>query len=89
MELRSIPPERLALFIRALSARLRSHKDFEAVQAVLSVFLRVQGDLLTQDEDAISALRTLSTLQEQESERICRLIGFGLGALTFVRNAPV
>ena len=35
-----------ALFLRALIARLKSRKDFEAVQAVLSVFISVHADAL-------------------------------------------
>ncbi|KAL9936349.1 hypothetical protein V8E36_004417 [Tilletia maclaganii] len=36
----------LTNFLRACTARLQAHLDYEAVQAMLSVFVRVQGDVL-------------------------------------------
>jgi U3 small nucleolar RNA-associated protein 21 len=47
MEIRSlISLEHLDLFLSALIGRLKSHRDFEAVQAVLNVFLTVHADVL-------------------------------------------
>lgn len=89
LELRSLTVDHLAPFIDALTARLRSHKDFEAIQSVLAVFLRVQGEALLDDTQAIEALRILSVEQDRESERISKLVGFCLGSLSFIRNAPV
>jgi U3 small nucleolar RNA-associated protein 21 len=46
-ELRSLSTAaELELFIGALTARLRRHLDYEAVQALLAVFVRVQADVL-------------------------------------------
>lgn len=36
----------LARFLRILAARLRAHRDFEAVQALVAVFTRIHGDVI-------------------------------------------
>lgn len=47
VEIRSLATEQeLILFIRALTARLKSRKDFEAVQAVMNVFLTAHSEVL-------------------------------------------
>jgi U3 small nucleolar RNA-associated protein 21 len=53
LEIRSLPLPYLAPFLHTLTQRLKSHKDFEAVQALLAVFLRVRGEALVRPEDAI------------------------------------
>lgn len=48
LEVRSLAStEQLVLFLRALTQRLRSRRDFEAVQAVLNVFLAIHTDQLS------------------------------------------
>lgn len=47
VEIRSLATEReLILFTKALTARLHSRKDFEAVQAVMNVFLTAHSEVL-------------------------------------------
>lgn len=47
VEIRSLATEReLILFIQALTCRLKSRKDFEAVQAVMNVFLTAHSEIL-------------------------------------------
>lgn len=47
VEIRSLATENeLILFIKALTARLKSRKDFEAVQAVMNVFLTAHSEVL-------------------------------------------
>lgn len=47
IEIRSLSTEReLILFVEALTARLASRKDFEAVQAVMNVFLSAHSEVL-------------------------------------------
>jgi Utp21 specific WD40 associated putative domain len=88
LELRSLPPSQLAPFARALGQRLKSHQDFEAVQAILSAFLTIQGDALIMQggPGAEQALRELRSEQQKEAERVSRLVGFCLGAVGFIRN---
>lgn len=48
LEIRSLAGvDQLELFMHAITARLRSRRDFEAVQAVMSVFLTIHGDVLS------------------------------------------
>lgn len=90
LEIRSLPLTHLAAFLDALSARLASRKDFEAVQALLSVFLRVQGDMLiSSGADVQESMRRLMGEQERETKRIGGKIGYCSGVLSFVRNAPL
>lgn len=102
LELRTLTPPDLAPILRALTARLKSHRDYEAVQAVLAVLLRVQGDVLIgldasadEEEDveagreeALVAMEALLEAQQAEAKRLGGLVGFALGAIGFVRNAP-
>lgn len=50
LEIRSLATEQeLILFLQALTSRLRSRKDFEAVQAILNVFLSAHSEVLIGD----------------------------------------
>ncbi|KAF8610566.1 Utp21-domain-containing protein [Ceratobasidium sp. AG-I] len=86
-ELRSLSslPD-LALFTHALTQRLASHRDFEAVQTYLSVFLRLHGDMFTEHEELRSAMQELAVVHRRESERILELVDAGLGTLGFIRG---
>jgi U3 small nucleolar RNA-associated protein 21 len=74
--------------VRAMCQRLKSHQDFEAVQAVLSTFLKIQGDtIIKQGGSGIEeALQELGVEQQNEASRVARLVGFSLGAVSFVRG---
>jgi U3 small nucleolar RNA-associated protein 21 len=76
----------LELFMHALTQRLKSHRDFEAVQTYLAVFLRLHGDMLTEHEELRSAMESLEFIHRKESERILELVDAGLGTLGFVRG---
>lgn len=77
-------------FLNALSARLRTHRDFEAVQSFLAVFLRLHGaTIIQEDGDDTSvqvALEDLVEVQKIESERVLELVSSSLGTLSFVRD---
>jgi U3 small nucleolar RNA-associated protein 21 len=79
----------LELFILALTQRLRSHRDFEAVQALLAVFLRIHGEVLVQNIELQRPLETLRAEQVREGGRLGQLCGYSQGVLSFVRNAPM
>jgi U3 small nucleolar RNA-associated protein 21 len=74
-------------------ARLKTHRDFEAVQTLLAVFLRLHGEFILtfkDDERGNELQETLEALfgvQKSESERILELVSSGLGTLSFVRDA--
>ncbi|KDQ12262.1 hypothetical protein BOTBODRAFT_189275 [Botryobasidium botryosum FD-172 SS1] len=87
----SAPQPPLALFLGALTQRLRAHRDFEAVQTFISVFLRIHGEALVgeSDEDAEEVRRRMVVLREvqkAESSRVMELIQASLGTLAFVRD---
>ena len=88
LEIRSLLSlQHLDAFITALTQRLRSKKDYEAVQAYLAVFLRVHGDVLVANTELRDALLSLKEEQKREGERVRRLVGYALGTIGFLRNA--
>ncbi|WVQ82957.1 hypothetical protein IAT38_005093 [Cryptococcus sp. DSM 104549] len=76
----------LSLFITALTRRLQSHRDFEAVQAIMAVFLSVHGDMLIANAELKEGLVTLREEQGKESKRLRELVGYTLGTLAFLRG---
>lgn len=87
VEIRSlISLDHLTTFLRALTQRLKSHKDFEAVQAFLSVFLTVHGDVLIANPEMNEVLKELKSVQARESGRLGELISYSLGTLGFLRS---
>lgn len=87
LELRSLMTlDILGLFLNALTQRLRSHRDFEAVQAMQNVFLRMHGDVLIANQELNSELDKLVEVQRKESQRVLELITSSLGTLGFVRD---
>jgi len=102
LEIRSLANEtQLVLFLKALTARLRSKKDFEAVQAILSVFLSVHSETLTaQDDDAMEddeegdsalhiALQEMLNAQATETKSVGNLVRTSLGLVAWARGVPV
>ncbi|KAF9477557.1 Utp21-domain-containing protein [Pholiota conissans] len=87
LELRSLLSlDNLALFLNALTQRLTSHRDFEAVQAMQNVFLRMHGDVFIANPELQSELEKLAEVQRRESQRVLELITSSLGTLGFVRD---
>ncbi|KAG5721829.1 hypothetical protein E4T56_gene14429, partial [Termitomyces sp. T112] len=87
LEIRSLVTlEGHATFINALTRRLISHRDFEAVQAMQNVFLNIHGEALTQNEELQEHLERLLAAQKKESHRILDLVTSSLGTLGFVRD---
>ncbi|KAK0228621.1 Utp21 specific WD40 associated putative domain-containing protein [Armillaria fumosa] len=87
LEIRSlISLDSLQLFTHSLRQRLLSRKDFEAVQAVQNVFLRIHGDVLIENSELQSDMMELLEVQRKESERVLELIASSLGTLGFVKD---
>ncbi|KAJ3552995.1 hypothetical protein NM688_g3858 [Phlebia brevispora] len=87
LEIRSLVTlEAQRLFLTALIQRLRSHRDFEAVQAFQNVFLRLHGDVLVANQELLDVLVKLQDVQRTESERVLELLASSLGTLGFVRD---
>ena len=74
------------MFINALTQRLLSHRDFEAVQALQNVFLRMHADVLIENPELRQRLEKLAAVQREESQRVLDLIASSLGTLGFVRD---
>lgn len=80
----------LVAFLHALKQRLESHKDYEAVQTYLAVFLRIHGDVLAQNgAECKEALVAVQRAQEKEATRLSELVGQTLGTLAFLRGVPI
>ncbi|KAI0934749.1 hypothetical protein AcV5_006491 [Taiwanofungus camphoratus] len=76
----------LRMFLTALTRRLNSHRDFEAIQTFQNVFLRMHGDVLAANAELQQELETLQRVQRQESEKLLELLASSLGTLSFVRD---
>ncbi|CBX99958.1 hypothetical protein IAQ61_002826 [Plenodomus lingam] len=81
------PYTELRTFIEALSARLKERRDYELVQAWMSVFLRLHGDTLVKDQSLIDELRKWQEEANRERERIGGLVGYSVGVVGWVRSA--
>lgn len=87
LELRSLTTlDSLRVFINALTRRLLSHRDFEAVQAFQNVFLHMHADVIIANVELRQELGCLVEAQRKESERVLELIASSLGILGFVRD---
>ncbi|KAL0578699.1 rRNA-processing protein utp21 [Marasmius crinis-equi] len=87
LEIRSLGSlKHMRVFINAMIQRLSSHQDFEAVQAMQSVFLRVHADEVIANEEVHPDLTRLREVQRAESRRVLELVASSLGALGFVRD---
>ena len=78
-----------SVFINALIRRLHSHRDFEAVQAMQNVFLKVHSDFLIGNVEMGEDLRRLGEAHRKESPRVLELLASSLGTLDFVRSSVV
>lgn len=87
LEIRSLVSlDHLAAFMGALLGRLLSHRDFEAVQAFLAVFLAVHGDVLIANPELRGTLERLDAAQKKEGARLAELLSYSLGTLSFLRS---
>ncbi|KAG1827105.1 Utp21 specific WD40 associated putative domain-containing protein [Suillus subaureus] len=87
LELRSLVSfNSLQQFLRAIKRRLQSHLDFEAVQALQNVVLRIHADVIIENEDLRAELEELLQVQKKESGRVLDLLASSLGTLGFVRD---
>ncbi|KAL5401377.1 hypothetical protein PMIN06_008453 [Paraphaeosphaeria minitans] len=81
------PYDELRTFIEALVSRLEERRDYELVQAWMSVFLRLHGEAVVQDEQLVGLLRKWQEEAKRERERIGGLVGYSAGVVGWVRSA--
>ena len=74
--------------VRALAARLHAKRDFEAVQAMMGVVLRVHGDVLVENAEMRECMESLRDAQRRETARVLEMTAQALGTLAFVQAAP-
>ena len=87
LEIRSLVTiENLKLFMVAVIQRLRSRRDFEAVQTYQNIFLRIYGEVLVANPELLETMERLLSVQKMESERVLDLVTSSLGTLDFVRE---
>jgi len=78
----------MAKFVKALTRRLRSRRDFELVQTWMNVFLRCHGEAIVDDDggEVRSALEEWREVQSREQGRLADRVGFCLGVAEFLRS---
>ena len=87
LEIRSLVTiENLKSFMVAIVQRLRSRRDFEAVQTYQNIFLRVHGEILIANPELLETMERLFSVQKMESKRVLDLVTSSLGTLDFVRE---
>ncbi|KAE8348432.1 Utp21 specific WD40 associated putative domain-containing protein [Aspergillus coremiiformis] len=99
LEIRSLDPRvcqghsELSDFVLALSTRLLSKNDFELVNAWMSVFLKIHGDVVlncsecNENEVLRKALVNWSLVQQREGQRLAELVGYCRGVVGFLRSS--
>lgn len=79
--------EDLQKFVEALTTRLRSKRDIEAVQALMRVLLDIHSDvLISNGEELEDALEKLLAEHKRQSERIRAMSNYALGTMSFLRS---
>ncbi|ETS83789.1 hypothetical protein PFICI_05665 [Pestalotiopsis fici W106-1] len=76
----------LLQFIRALTSRLQSRKDYELTQAWMTVFLRLHFDMIMESDTLMAALQDWKRHQAEECERLNNLVGYCSGVVSFLRS---
>lgn len=93
IEIRSLRPEEphseLTAFVEALTERLRAKRDYELVQAWMSVLLKCHGEIVAESEadgELVRAVRRWRVEQSGEAERLGSLVGYCAGVVGFLRS---
>ena len=86
IEIRSLNPDELPPFVAALTHRLGQRRDYELVQAWMSVFLRIHGEAVPGNESLRGALGEWRVEQGREGRRLNDLVGYCGGVLGFLRS---
>jgi U3 small nucleolar RNA-associated protein 21 len=81
------PYTELRTFVQALTARLRERRDYELVQAWMSVFLRLHGDVMVREAELVGELKKWQEEAKRERERVGGLVGYSVGVVGWVRSA--
>ena len=72
--------------MEALTDRLQQKRDYELVQAWMTVFLKLHMDAVEHDERLVTALREWRKEQSKEGARLGDMVGFCSGVVGFLRD---
>jgi len=86
LEIRSLNTDELVNFVQALTARLQQKRDYELVQAWMTVFLRLHMEAVEHDERLVEALGVWRAEQEREGKRLGEMVGFCSGVVGYLRD---
>lgn len=73
-------------FLHALMQRILSHRDFEMVQTLMTVFFRLHGESLIENAEMQESMQRLLQVSKAENERLRLLMSRSLGMLGFIRE---
>jgi U3 small nucleolar RNA-associated protein 21 len=75
-------------FLEAMEYQLRTRRDFELVQAWISAFLNVHGDIIVANSGSIQdRLQNILQSHQKEFTRLSEQIHYGLCLIDFIRKA--
>lgn len=78
----------LNYYLEAMEYQLKTRRDFELVQAWLSAFLNVHGDIIVANPGSITdRLQHILQSHQQEFTRLSEQIHYGLCLIDFLRKA--
>ena len=81
--------DELVAFVQALRELLASKRDFELGQAWMSVFLRLHGDVVVEDEELRDVVSLWRDEAREEKERVGNLAEYCGGLVNFLRAGRV
>ena len=86
IEIRSLNSDELTSFVSALTHRLRQKRDYELIQAWMSVFLRMHGRNVPSSAELRKVMVEWRQWQASEGKRLGDLVGFCGGVVGFLRS---
>ena len=86
IEIRSLNPDEFGPFVSALTYQLRQKRDYELMQAWMSVVLRIHGEVMVGNDLRRKVLEEWRGEQEKEGRRVGELVGFCGGVVGFLRS---
>ncbi|KNE54973.1 hypothetical protein AMAG_00911 [Allomyces macrogynus ATCC 38327] len=88
MEIRMLPETLFAAFLRAVRAHMATRRDFDAIEAILHVFLSCHGEALSRADDRVrEELQSVLQTHDKEWSRVRALVRYCSCMLDFVRQA--
>ena len=87
LEIRTLQLTEMARFIHALTQQLKLKKNFELVNAWMSCFLRMHGDVVQEVDEVKQAVVQWRDAMVAEERRLGDLVGYCRGVVEFLRSA--